>query len=78
MANKPVLSDHQNTLESLRWKADTIITNYEGETVWLKPRFNAQGKRIGITDCCLSDAPCPRHRRIGKGPTHDRGSGRRM
>lgn len=53
-------ADTEALLESLRWKADMIITNYEGERVWLKELFH-EGKQIGITDCCAADEPCDYH-----------------
>jgi hypothetical protein len=48
-------------LEGLRWKEDMMITNHEGERVWLKPCLNTEGKRIGITDCCPEEDPCDHH-----------------
>lgn len=47
-------------LDSLRWREDTVITNHDGERVWLKPMY-VDGKRVGITDCCLADEPCDSH-----------------
>ena len=52
---KPIVGKPQDILDALRWRADMIITNYEGERVWLK---QIKG---GITDCCLASAPCQRH-----------------
>lgn len=49
-------------LKSLRWSEDMVITNHEGERVWLKPCLDREGKRIGVTDCCLEDDPCDWHR----------------
>lgn len=51
-------------LESLRWKADMLITNYENERVWLTEKY-IDGKRIGITDCCLESNPCDYHGNLG-------------
>ena len=51
----------QETLAALRWTEDRIVLNHFGEVVWLKPCYNTQGTRIGITDCCPAASPCPRH-----------------
>ena len=59
-----MLNDPTSTLNSLRWRADQQIVNYEGEHVWLKPCLNVAGERIGITDCCFVDEPCEHHRTI--------------
>lgn len=48
-------SDPRELLDSLRWKADQVITNHAGERVWLK---QIPG---GITDCCSADFPCEHH-----------------
>jgi|GEM_PF-5449322 len=50
-------------LSGLRWREDMIVTNHEGERVWLKPCV-VQGKRLGITDCCLADDPCDYHKAL--------------
>lgn len=50
----------EETLASLRWEANTVVTNPMGDKVWLKSCF-LEGKRIGITDCCFVDDPCSRH-----------------
>lgn len=50
-----------DTLESLRWDVDSLVTNPFGERVWLKAAYDKDGKRIGITDCCLAEEPCERH-----------------
>ncbi len=50
--------------ESLRRKVDTVHTNYDGDRMWLGPSLNAEGKRVGITDCCYVDHECERHRTI--------------
>jgi hypothetical protein len=63
--NFPGATDAKDTLESLRWKEDMLITNYDGERVWLMPCYDEFGKRIGITDCCFESAPCSRHKAIG-------------
>ena len=51
-------------LASLRWNADQQIINHEGEHVWLKPTYNADGNRRGITDCCFVSDPCAHHRAL--------------
>ncbi len=51
-------------LDRARWREDMAITNYDGDRVWLGPCFDNDGKRIGITDCCLVDAPCAHHAEI--------------
>jgi hypothetical protein len=56
----------QVLLESLRWDVDSLITNHEDERVWLKACLDADGKRIGITDCCYADDPCPHHAAIAE------------
>ena len=57
------LSDAQLLLKQLRWRADQRIINHFDEDVWLKPCYDSGGKRIGITECCFADNPCPRHRK---------------
>ena len=51
-------------LKSLRWDIDMVVTNHEGERVWLGPCLDSNGKRIGITDCCPEDGPCEHHAAI--------------
>lgn len=53
----------EEVLESLRWKEDQVITNYDGDRVWLKPCF-VGAVRAGITDCCLESEPCDWHKAI--------------
>lgn len=48
----------QSLLDSLRWQPDQVITNYEGERVWLKQIPE------GLTDCCLVEAPCDHHSKL--------------
>lgn len=60
----PEQREAKELLKSLRWKEDMVITNYEGERVWLKPALDSNGKRHGITDCCLADDPCEWHRTL--------------
>lgn len=56
------MGNPKDMLDALRWREDTVITNHEGERVWLKPCINSDGKRIGITDCCPADDPCEYHK----------------
>jgi len=56
--------DPSELLASLRWGVDSLITNYDGERVWLKASLDANGKRNGITDCCLAEAPCEHHAKV--------------
>jgi hypothetical protein len=58
--------DAAKLLDSLRWSEDRVITNHEGERVWLKVLYDGSGKRIGITDCCLEESPCERHAEMVK------------
>jgi hypothetical protein len=51
-------------LESLRWKLDMQVTNYDGVAVWLGPCLNENGKRIGIMECCEASDPCAHHEAI--------------
>jgi hypothetical protein len=53
-------SSATDLLAELRWDADRIITNYEGERVWLK-RCAIPGDNTAVTDCCLAAAPCEYH-----------------
>ena len=57
------MTDPEALLEALRWKADMVITNHDGDRVWLKECFS-EGKRIGITDCCFETDPCDWHRAL--------------
>lgn len=54
-------------LADLRWDVDRQIINYDGEHVWLGPRINAAGVRIGITDCCFVGEECEHHAEIAAG-----------
>lgn len=54
-------------LDALRWDVDQCIVNPFGERVWLKACLDADGKRIGITDCCLASDPCSHHRMSEEG-----------
>ena len=56
--------DPQELLARLRWDVDSLITNYDGERVWLKAATDENGKRIGITDCCLAECPCEHHSKV--------------
>lgn len=57
------INEAKELLDSLRWTEDMVITNYEGERVWLKPCY-IDGKRVGITDCCLESDPCDYHKKL--------------
>lgn len=68
-----MIDDPKSLLESLRWKEDIKVTNRFGEHVWLKSLFvdehfrsvdpeTTDANKIGITDCCRVDQPCPRHK----------------
>jgi len=59
----------QAVLDAARWKEDMAITNHYGERVWLCPSYNREGKRTGITDCCLVDDPCKHHAAIAAAST---------
>ena len=51
----------EKIIDFLQWKEDMLVTNDFGERVWLGPCYDEDGKRIGITDCCFEDDPCPHH-----------------
>ena len=59
-----MLDDPESVLRSLRWKEDTKVITPFGEHVWLKPCYNAVGKRIGITECCFVNDPCEHHKKV--------------
>lgn len=42
-------------MSQLYWKANAIVTNHDGERVWLKQIPE------GITDCCHVAEPCDLH-----------------
>lgn len=48
-----------------RWREDIVITNHDGDRVWLKPVV-VDDKQIGITDCCFEKAPCAHHVEVAK------------
>ena len=48
-------------LASLRWEADTIVTNHAGERIWLCHARDEAGGIVGLTDCCLESDPCRVH-----------------
>lgn len=52
-------------LHCLRWQADGLVFSeeYDGY-IWLKPSYNKEGKRTGITKCCDFDYECDRHKEI--------------
>jgi hypothetical protein len=60
----------EELLASLRWDVDQLVVNHDGEGMWLKAALDANGRRIGITDCCLSADPCEHHARV-LGADHD-------
>lgn len=60
------MKEAETLLKHLRWKEDTVVTNHEGERVWLKPCVEG-GVQIGITDCCLESHPCERHAKMVAG-----------
>ncbi len=51
-------------LAANRWHEDMVVTNHDGERVWLKVARDDRGQRIGITDCCLEVEPCAHHQRV--------------
>lgn len=55
---RPDGGEAETLLSELRWTADRIITNYEGERVWLKKIPE------GLTDCCFASEPCEFHARL--------------
>jgi len=60
----PEQREAKRLLEGLRWREDMVITNCEGERVWLGPALSSKGERVGITDCCLEDDPCDHHKTL--------------
>lgn len=42
-------------LADLRWRPDMVVTNDDGDRVWLK------STGTGVTDCCSEDESCDRH-----------------
>ena len=54
--------DPRELLKALRWKAGMLVVNPFGERVWLKDDLDENGKKVGITDCCPADDPCPIHK----------------
>ena len=55
------IDDARALLASLRWRADMAIVNHFGESVWLKADLDDAGVQRGITECCLTEAPCAHH-----------------
>jgi len=47
-------------LDSLRPSLDRARWDEFGDRVWLKP-YIVDGRRVGITQCCLVEAPCDDH-----------------
>lgn len=53
------------TLSSLRWSVDNLVFLYEyDDYYWLKPCYDENGKRLGITSCCQFNYECNRHLEI--------------
>lgn len=63
--------DAQRILDTLRWREDMIVMNYNGSLVWLDPCYDEEGKRIGITDCCFVVQPCDHHRALQQKEDND-------
>ncbi len=63
----PSTNPHE-LLESLRWDVDSLVRNPFGERVWLKACLDANGVRIGITDCCAAEEPCDHHAVLAADP----------
>lgn len=54
--------DAVEILAALRWKADQLVVNHEGDRVWLKSMPPLPSMTHGyITDCCFVEVPCERH-----------------
>ncbi len=64
--------DAEVVLDALRLSETRPFVNPFGETVWLKPVLD-DGTQVGLTDCCLTVAPCERHAGPAS-PTHRRPS----
>ncbi len=60
-------------LAALRWREDMVVTNHDGDRVWLRASFIA-GERDGVTDCCPESSPCAWHGAI-TGATTAQGGG---
>lgn len=49
-------------LTILRWDVDHLVFLSEYNSYyWLKPYFNSDRKRMGITSCCELNYECKRH-----------------
>lgn len=59
-----VRAGYEQQLAAARWDVDMLVTNHFGERVWLGPCLDAEGKRIGITECCGEESPCEHHAEI--------------
>lgn len=57
-------TDPEVILGDVRWQPDQIVNNHFSERVWLKALIGADGEQYGITDCCLADEPCDRHKEM--------------
>ena len=62
MAKDPVFINILIGAEPLQ--PHTVITNIDGNRVWLKESFTPHGKLVGVIDCCPVLHPCPRHRAV--------------
>lgn len=71
----PTVGEAKLLLKALQCDVDMVIMNHNGERVWLGPCLGAEGKRIGITDCCLEIAPCEHHRKIANATAQPRPTG---
>ena len=52
-------------LGNVALRADTVIS-HEGKQIWLKDSFTSEGKRIGVSECCLESDPCEWHEALGR------------
>lgn len=59
-------SQAERILQTLRYGPDQIIVNPFDEQVWLASFTTPRGQR-GLTDCCLTSAPCAYHEALYDG-----------
>jgi hypothetical protein len=52
----------KDVIRAMRWKAGDLVENPFGDHVWLKDCLDEEGRKIGITDCCLANDPCDVHK----------------
>lgn len=57
-------------LDALRWSIDMKVYDEFGDHVWLGPYYDKNGKRIGVTQCCLVDDPCEHHSALAAPDDH--------